>query len=68
VGEYLREMEKNKGGGEKGVGRRGKQCSTSGEPHSLPTYEEIGWALYFVACVMAGFGMGWGAFELLSSI
>src|SRR4051812_11336969 len=46
LGEFLRLPEsKNKGGGEKGVGRRGKQCGSPEEPHSIdlpPTLAESG--------------------------
>ncbi len=43
MGEYLLRGEKNRGGGEKGVGRRGKQCGTALEPHSAPlTYAQLG--------------------------
>jgi hypothetical protein len=40
-GEELARMEKAKGGGEKGVGRRGKQCSSPEDPHS-PTLADLG--------------------------
>lgn len=42
MGEFLRSTEKNKGGGELGVGRKGKECSTEREGHSTPTLAESG--------------------------
>lgn len=31
-----------KGGAEKGVGRRGKECGSGDDPHSLPTLADAG--------------------------
>ena len=43
LGELLKEMPKAKGGAEKGVGRRGKQCGSVSEPHSTtPTLADQG--------------------------
>ena len=43
LGELLAETPKNKGGGEKGIGRRGKECGSKSEPHSeRPTLAESG--------------------------
>jgi phage N-6-adenine-methyltransferase len=42
AGELLLEMEKNKGGGEKGVGRRGaKNAVANGVPHSAPKLDDL---------------------------
>ena len=43
LGELLKEQPKAKGGAEKGVGRRGKQCGSVSEPHSTtPTLADQG--------------------------